>query len=244
MVDYKKRIAMRYFDDVTDVAKRRVEGGASRYLEGAAVAPETSTSSASPVSPRMRVWDEEVSYFFRALLVLYVLFLILFVYIYGLGIGSNATLIWLQISLVALLLDMCLLIPFKIWLKHVGVAMIVSTDVRMLHYLLRSRAKAIMLRRAGLIRNANALVQHFNPACRAARAYPHLASARLLMSLNDFDLPANTLLSNKEKNTKVPCTKSYILTKCTPSKIQIRPSFFFRSFIVHTIIYSHPLYSL
>jgi hypothetical protein len=206
MVDYKKRIAMRYFDDVTDVAKRRVEGGASRYLEGAAIAPEATTSSA-PVSPHRKVWDKSVSYFFRALLLLYVLFLILFVYIYGLGIGSNATLIWLQISLVALLLDMCFLIPFKIWLKHVGVAMIVSTDVRMLHYLLRSRARAIMLRRAGLIRNANALVQHFNPACRAARAYPNLASARLLMSLNDFDLPAHTLLSRKDKNTKVPTHK-------------------------------------
>jgi len=33
------------------------------------------------------------------------------------------------------------------------------------------------------------LVQHFNPACRAARAVPHLNSAKLLIALNDFDLP-------------------------------------------------------
>lgn len=40
------------------------------------------------------------------------------------------------------------------------------------------------------MRNKNSLIQHFNPVCRLARDYPHLPIARLLMSLNDFDLPA------------------------------------------------------
>ena len=33
------------------------------------------------------------------------------------------------------------------------------------------------------------MVQHLNPACRAARSVPHLSLARLLILLNDFDVP-------------------------------------------------------
>jgi hypothetical protein len=43
----------------------------------------------------------------------------------------------------------------------------------------------------------DALIQHFNPACRAARKYPELAVSRLLISLNDYDLPAHALKQRK-----------------------------------------------
>jgi hypothetical protein len=33
------------------------------------------------------------------------------------------------------------------------------------------------------------LLQHFHPVCRAARSFPHLPAARLLLSLTDCDLP-------------------------------------------------------
>ena len=33
------------------------------------------------------------------------------------------------------------------------------------------------------------VVQHLNPACRAARSVPHLSTARLLISLTDYDIP-------------------------------------------------------
>jgi len=33
------------------------------------------------------------------------------------------------------------------------------------------------------------VVQHLNPACRAARTVPHLSTARLLISLSDYDIP-------------------------------------------------------
>ena len=45
-------------------------------------------------------------------------------------------------------------------------------------------------RYVGLMSHANALIHHFDPACRAARAFPELPVSRLLISLNDFDLPA------------------------------------------------------
>jgi len=50
-----------------------------------------------------------------------------------------------------------------------------------------------MMRTTGLMRDADALVQHFNPACRVARMYPQLPISRLLMSINDFDIPERTL---------------------------------------------------
>ena len=51
------------------------------------------------------------------------------------------------------------------------------------------KARLILGRTFGLMRDSNAMVQHFNPACRAARMYPALPIARLLMSVNDRDIP-------------------------------------------------------
>jgi phosphate/sulfate permease len=61
-----------------------------------------------------------------------------------------------------------------------------------MHGLLRERSVTIMRRQRHLITRADALIQHFNPACRAARAFPELAASRLLLSLNDDDLPSHT----------------------------------------------------
>lgn len=42
----------------------------------------------------------------------------------------------------------------------------------------------------------HSLIQHFNPACRAARAFPWLPSSRILIALSDHDLPiAHRLVS-------------------------------------------------
>ena len=40
------------------------------------------------------------------------------------------------------------------------------------------------------MRRSNDLVQHFNPACRAARIVPGLPIARLLLSIYDFEIVA------------------------------------------------------
>ena len=39
------------------------------------------------------------------------------------------------------------------------------------------------------MRDSNAYIQHFNPACRVARMLPALPIARLLFAMNDFDVP-------------------------------------------------------
>ena len=53
---------------------------------------------------------------------------------------------------------------------------------------LHARTRLALMRRCGLLRDANAVIQHLNPACRAARSVPHLPLARLLLSLVDSDV--------------------------------------------------------
>merc|ERR1711871_1019199 len=57
-------------------------------------------------------------------------------------------------------------------------------------FVMRHRVKNIMKRSSGFMLNcARSAIQRFNPACRASRVFPSLPLSRLLMSLNDFDLP-------------------------------------------------------
>lgn len=58
-----------------------------------------------------------------------------------------------------------------------------------------------MQRSAGLVLfDANScLVQHLNPACRVAQSFPHLSASRLIMSLNDYDLPTSFMLDQENE---------------------------------------------
>jgi hypothetical protein len=123
----------------------------------------------------------------------YCLFALVFVFVFAVRIGPKATAIWLKGSSVSLVMEIVLLLPFKSWVNRILIASFSSRDIRINHGLLRERCSAIMKRSRGLIRATRSLVQHFNPACRAARKHPELAASRLLMSLNDHDLPVHLL---------------------------------------------------
>jgi len=84
---------------------------------------------------------------------------------------------------------MLVLQPLKILLNWWIITRSVAADARELVERLCLRSKLVMMRTTGLMRDADALVQHFNPACRVARMYPQLPISRLLMSINDFDIP-------------------------------------------------------
>jgi hypothetical protein len=112
----------------------------------------------------------------------YCLFALTFVFVFAIRIGPKATVIWLKGSSVSLVMEIVLLLPFKSWVNRILIASFSSRDIRINHGLLRERCSAIMKRSHGLIRATRSLVQHFNPACRAARKHPELAASRLLMS--------------------------------------------------------------
>jgi hypothetical protein len=75
----------------------------------------------------------------------------------------------------------------------------------------------VMTRRVGLLHNCEELVQHLNPACRAARLLPGLPVSRLLMSLSDRDVP----LPKKDKlNRSTLLLCFFTLLAVLPNAIQ------------------------
>lgn len=107
--------------------------------------------------------------------------LMLFLYVL-----SGAALSWMG--------EILLLKPIKIMLHSIVLSQLVASDISTLMHTLRTRGKLILTRSFGLIRTHDANIQHFNSACRAARSFPQLQIARLLMSLNDYDFPSLMLL--------------------------------------------------
>lgn len=139
---------------------------------------------------RKHILRNKVSRFasFVLLVVLWAL-LVIFVQRMNLGVGSRASSLWLLITLVSVFQDFLIVQPAKIWVRYCVVNSLVANDIRQIFDALKNRFVYIIQRRAGAMRDANSLVQHFNPACRAARAYPHLPISRLLLAMNDYDVP-------------------------------------------------------
>ena len=84
--------------------------------------------------------------------------------------------------------DIVLLKPIFIWFTHIAMSSIVMDKVNFLVSQLKKSVKRSLFRNKGFLMGSSA-VQHLNPACRAARSVPHLSLARLLISLNDYDVP-------------------------------------------------------
>jgi hypothetical protein len=124
-----------------------------------------------------------------ALLMLYLAFTVVYVFMAGTTIGTRSSLQWLLVVGMCFTHDLVLLQPLKIWLKYVAVSSVASSELRLYHAMLRERSRFVLTRMNGVVRNYNQLLHHANPACRAARTFPELAASRLLISLNDADLP-------------------------------------------------------
>jgi hypothetical protein len=133
---------------------------------------------------------ERASFVFLPILIA---FLTYYVYVFNLSIGSRATNMWLAVTFIGLTQDIFLLAPTKVFINFIVINGNVAAEVRALCERMSRRSKLIMMRTNGMMRDAGSLIQHFNPACRVARMYPHLPIARLLLSLNDHDLPHREL---------------------------------------------------
>ena len=115
--------------------------------------------------------------------------LIYFIYVYNLSIGSRASTLWLVVTLGSALVDGMFLQPLRIWFRWVAINSAVAKDVRDITKALALRYVSIIQRKAGVMRDANNMIQHFNPACRVARLFPYLPISRFLLSMNDYDIP-------------------------------------------------------
>ena len=115
--------------------------------------------------------------------------MIYYIFLFNVSIGSRATDVWLTVTMIVFMQDMLLHFPIKIWMRWIVFNNSVGKVVRELCERLIGRSRLVLMRTSGVVRHATALVQHFNPACRVARMYPQYPISRLLMSLNDSDLP-------------------------------------------------------
>jgi hypothetical protein len=121
----------------------------------------------------------------------YVLGTCFYIFLFGIRLGSRSTNIWLLGGLISLAEEILLLAPMKVYLKRIAMSSIIVSDVKVVFQHLQRKAKLIMCRSNGLMKSANGMVHHLNPACRAARRYPGLTVSRLLISITDDDLPRN-----------------------------------------------------
>ena len=107
---------------------------------------------------------------------------------------SFNALFWGVVLVISVFGYFLLLEPLVILLKHVLVVGVLAAEVVTERCdILARKSRIILGRRVGLMRDAHALVQHLNPACRAARSYPYLPVSRMLLSMGDSDLTKLTL---------------------------------------------------
>jgi len=112
-----------------------------------------------------------------------------YIFLTGVSQGTNTTNLWLQSLALAICQDIVVLKPIGIWVNFIAISSIVADSVHNITVLVKDRLRFVLHRTRGVIQMNSLFVQHFNPACRAARAMPHLNTSKLLIALNDFDLP-------------------------------------------------------
>jgi hypothetical protein len=121
------------------------------------------------------------------LLPAYIIFVLFYVFLFGVSLGAKTTNAWLAGFCVAFVQEVLLFTPFKLWSNDIVISSVIYDDVAAVSMEIEKKAGLVMLRSKGLMNEID-LIHHLNPACRAARRYPHLPVSRLLMSLRDTDI--------------------------------------------------------
>ena len=123
------------------------------------------------------------------LLFCYICGTLAYIFLTGVSQGTNTTNLWLQSLALAICQDIVVLKPIGIWVNFIAISSIVADSVHNITVLVKDRLRFVLHRTRGVLQMNSLMAQHFNPACRAARAVPHLNTSKLLIALNDFDLP-------------------------------------------------------
>jgi hypothetical protein len=119
---------------------------------------------------------------------------------FSLVIGRAALLLWITSAVYAALLWVIVLRPLEIYVRSVSLASTSRDAIARIHSTLRNSARLWIRHPTHLVTNTDAFVQHFNPACRAARSFPRLAVSRVLMALQDSDIPGAAPLQREHRD--------------------------------------------
>ena len=90
----------------------------------------------------------------------YFLFIALFVFLFGVQIGPQQTYAWLLSALISLLQELLLVRTVFVWTKTIILPSAVKQDVQTVYTTLMKRTNFVMLRKYGLMKDANARIQH------------------------------------------------------------------------------------
>jgi hypothetical protein len=121
----------------------------------------------------------------------------------GFALDASSVKIWGKVAAFAILEYVFLLDTCFVFFLYIFSVAFIRTDVLRMYTRLRDKGKFIMTRRmVGAMRKERcSAIHHFNPACRVARMRPKYLISRLLIQLNDFDIPATYASRPKYSST-------------------------------------------
>jgi hypothetical protein len=157
--------------------------------------------------------SKKYQWFCTIIVPLYLLFFCFYVFLFGISIGQETTKVWLAAIIISFLEDTLLVEPLTILFYSIFVAGIVYKDVMVLANRMFTRQRTMLYRVKGQLDPIIASVQHFNAACRVARHFPGLYASRLLMSINDMDIPAAYLSRYDQKGMTNSLWKAVAMVK-------------------------------
>jgi hypothetical protein len=137
------------------------------------------------------IWMDQIVSIFSVIIILLHFILLSYYSISfdSLIISRNSSVLWSVVLVVSLFQYHIFIESILIVIKDVFITQhIVIGQFSELIDLMTRRTKLILMRSSGLMRDAHALVQHLNPACRVARLHPSLPVSRLLLSMSDLDV--------------------------------------------------------
>ena len=109
---------------------------------------------------------------------------------FGVRMESHAVRVWYITLSLAVCQKLFIVDPLLLFVTYVIVPLTIRSDVLRVHRRLRDKGPTIMSRCCLHVRPRNSKVQYLNPACVAARQIPEYPLSRLLIQLNDYDIPA------------------------------------------------------
>jgi hypothetical protein len=139
-----------------------------------------------------------VKHFSVVLLPLYMMTALIVIVVLGFNWYSQATTAtWACMVAISVAVDCCLYTPMSVYLRHIIIPATFMEELRRIHRRIRRRYKTVVKHAKQDVTTVGVeLVQHFNPACRAARLVSTFAN-------KGFDSGADR---NTNVNNEKPCT--------------------------------------
>jgi hypothetical protein len=173
--DYKQLVLFHHFIvNTLPFAKRTI---ASRYL------------TQSDMYHRQRSGDRSQYKVCMFLLAVYFIAALTCSYLFGMRLGMHSFRVWYIALVLAICQKFIVVDMLTSFFIYIMIPAFIRKDVLLIHRRLRNKGYLIMNRPCINVKFRNSKLQYTNAACTAARRMPEFPFSRLLIQLNDFDIP-------------------------------------------------------